>query len=114
VTINTTPTKVQVQLRRTISGAETTLTTVTLAGGTLAANNTLMIRFQATGANSTTLRAKVWRSGDAEPTAWTTTTTDSTAALQSAGAVGVYGYLSGSATNSPVTAKFDSFTVQPI
>ncbi|MFT3832719.1 MAG: PKD domain-containing protein [Micropruina sp.] len=114
VTITTTSTKVQVQLRRNISGTETSLTTVTLAGGTLAANSSLQIRFQVTGANATTLRAKVWRDGDAEPSAWTTSTTDATAALQVAGGVGLYGYLSGSATNSPVTARFPSFTVKPV
>ncbi len=114
VTITTTSTKVQVQLRRNISGTETSLTTVTLAGGTLAANSSLQIRFQVTGANATTLRAKVWRGGDAEPSAWTTSTTDTTAALQVAGGVGLYGYLSGSATNSPVTARFPSFAVKPV
>ncbi|MFT3970689.1 MAG: PKD domain-containing protein [Micropruina sp.] len=113
VTLTTTSTKVQVQLRRSTSGAETSLTTATLSGGTLAANSNLLVRFQVSGVNATTLRAKVWRNGDSEPTAWTTTTTDSTAALQAAGGVGLYGYLSGSATNSPVTAKFASFEVKP-
>ena len=35
------------------------------------------------------------------------TTTDTTAALQRAGGVGLWAYLSSSATNSPVTASFD-------
>lgn len=114
VVVATTSTKVQVQLRRTVSGTETTLTTATLAGGTLAANSVLNIRFQVSGTNGTTLQAKVWRAGDAEPTAWTTSTTDPTAALQAAGGVGVYGYLSSSATAVPVTAKFPQFLVVPV
>jgi PKD repeat protein len=90
-------------LTRVVGGAETVLTTVPLAGVVVAPGNALSFRIQAIGGGTTTLNAKVWRAGTAEPGAWTTTTTDSTAGLQSAGAVGVYGYLSGAATNAPVT-----------
>ena len=54
------------------------------------------------------MSAKAWRTGTAEPGAWTTTTTDTTVGLQGNGSVGVYSYLSGSATNAPVTLAFDN------
>lgn len=113
--VRVTASAVTVQIQRTVSGTATVLgSTATLAGGTLAANSSVQVKFQAVGNGTTTLRAKVWRTGDAEPTAWTVTTTDTTAALQSAGSVGVYSYLSSSATNGPIVAKFDQFVVTPV
>jgi PKD repeat protein len=112
--VRTTATAVTVQIQRTVSGTATVLgSTVTLTGGALAANDTVNVKFQAVGNGTTTLRAKVWRSTDTEPTAWTVTTTDGTAALQNAGGVGLYSYLSGSATNGPIVARFASFEVKP-
>lgn len=112
--IRVTATAVTVQIQRTVGGTATVLgNTVTLPGGPLAADSTLNVKFQAVGANSTTLRAKVWRADATEPTAWTVSTTDSTAALQVAGGVGLYSYLSGSATNGPIVARFAEFVVRP-
>ena len=37
---------------------------------------------------------------------------DTTAALQNPGAVGFYSYLSGAATNSPITLQVQSFSAQ--
>ena len=112
--VRVTATAVTVQIQRTVGGTATVLgTTPTLPGGTLAADSSLEVKFRVVGNGTTTLQAKVWRTGEAEPTAWTVTTTDTTAALQANGAVGVYSYLSGSSTNAPVVAKFDQFTVDP-
>jgi large repetitive protein len=47
-----------------------------------------VLRVQAQGASPTTIRAKVWRAGTAEPTAGMATGTDSTGP-QTAGSVGV-------------------------
>ena len=41
------------------------------------------------------------------------TATDTTAALQNPGAVGLYTYLSGSATNLPFVVSYDNFRVAP-
>jgi hypothetical protein len=113
--VRVTATAVTVQVQRTVGGTATVLgSTATLAGGDLAANNSVQVKFQATGNGTTTLRAKIWRTGDDEPTAWSVTTTDSTAALQTSGATGLYSYLSSSSINGPVTAKFDQFVVTPI
>ncbi|MEA5117249.1 MAG: PKD domain-containing protein, partial [Propionicimonas sp.] len=101
---------VVVYLVRTIGSTETTVASKTIAGLTYAAGDTLHVRFQVTGTNSTSLKVKVW-SGGSEPTAWTSTATDSTASLQVAGSVGLNPYVSGSATNLPVMCMFDNLVV---
>jgi hypothetical protein len=68
--------------------------------------------FNRTG--TTTLRARVWIKGAAEPAAWGLTTTDTTAALQNPGADGFYSYLSGSATNSAITLQVADFEARPL
>jgi hypothetical protein len=69
------------------------------------------MRVEATGTNPTTIRAKVWEAGTAEPTSWSRSVTDSTPALQQAGAVGFYTYLSSSASNGPIVTSIHDFTV---
>ena len=49
----------------------------------------LSVRVQVTGTAPTVVRARVWRTGQAEPTTWQVSATDATAGLQVAGAVGV-------------------------
>ena len=109
VKVRATATDTTAYLVRTVSGAETLLTTVPLPGVVVSAGSTLNVRLLISGTGPTTLSAKVWPSGTAEPGGWTTTTTDATAALQAPGAVGVYAYLSGSATNGPITIGLPSF-----
>jgi len=111
VKVRVTATDTTAYLARTVGGTETILTSVPLPGVVVAAGDALSLRLRAVGGGTTTLNAKVWRAGTTEPTGWTTTTTDSTAGLQSAGAVGVYAYLSGSATNAPITLSFPDFNV---
>ena len=98
---------VAVTLNKSVGSLETALQTKTVTGLTVAAGDRLNIRVQAAGASPTTVRVKVWKVGSAEPTDWVASVTDSSASLQGAGAVGLATYLSGSATNSPVTASFD-------
>ncbi|ARC57720.1 Protease 1 [Frondihabitans sp. 762G35] len=84
------------------SGTATTLVAEkNIAGLSATAGSSFTIRVQATGTSPTTVRAKIWATGTTEPTAWAETATDSYAALQNPGGVGVVGYLSGSATNLP-------------
>ncbi len=78
-------------------------------GLTASPGERLRARFQASGRSPTRLRIKVWKTAAAEPTGWTLDKTDDTASLQVAGTVGVYAYLSGSATTAPVTASIDDF-----
>ena len=99
------------QLTRLAGGTETVLGQFT-PGITLAAGQQLQLRVEVTGAAPTTLRAKTWRTGTAEPGTWAVTATDSTAGLQGAGSVGLLSYLSSSATNAPVLARFDNLDVR--
>ncbi|UDY35503.1 PKD domain-containing protein [Dermatobacter hominis] len=106
---------VTAQIVRVVGGTETAVQTVTTVPGlTVGAGDVLRVRFQATGTGTTALAAKVWLDGSAEPSAWQLQTTDTTAALQAAGSVGVWAYLSGSSTNAPVTLSVDDLVAGPV
>jgi len=97
------------------SAAAVNLTTpATVSGLTYAAGTQLNARLQVQGTSPTTLRFKVWANGAAEPTAWAATVTDTSAALQFAGSVGLRSYLSGSATNPPVVETVRAFSAKPV
>lgn len=82
--------------------------TVQVPNLTYTAGTKLRVRVQAVGSGPTTLRAKVWPASGNEPTDWLVAATDNTAGYQVAGSVGVYAYLSGSAT-APVVVRYDDF-----
>jgi PKD repeat protein len=103
---------VTLQITRLAGGTETTLSQVS-AGFSVTAGQAVRLRVQVTGTSPTTVRAKAWRTGTTEPGSWLLTSTDTTAGLQAAGSVGLMAYLSGSATNAPVIARFDDFTSGP-
>jgi len=86
-------------------------TAVTLPG-TFGAGDRISVRVQVTGKSPTTVRAKAWAAGGTEPTDWTVSATSSTSGLQTAGAVGLSAYLSGSATNAPLTFTYDDLSVR--
>ncbi|WP_285113973.1 PKD domain-containing protein [Leifsonia sp. fls2-241-R2A-40a] len=92
----------------------TTLQAATVAGLTYSAGQQLNLRVHVVGTSPTTLQAKLWSATQAEPAGWQVSVTDSTAGLQSAGSVGLRAYLSGTATNTPVTVRFDNYTVAPV
>ncbi|MFE4948611.1 PKD domain-containing protein [Leifsonia sp. NPDC056665] len=98
---------VQVQLLQ--SG--TTLTSAVVSGVAYTPGMQLNLRVQAVGTSPTTLQAKVWAATQTEPASWQVSLTDSTAALQSFGSVGLRAYLSGAATVSPITVKFANYQV---
>lgn len=90
-----------------------------LAGGavpgiTLTAGKKLQIRVQVDGTSPTTIRARAWLDGAPEPSTWTVTATDATAALQQPGAVRLTSYLSSSATNGPVIVSVDDLALTRI
>ncbi len=101
---------VQVQLTRLVNNVETVLQTVQIAGLTLVNGDVLQIRLDLSGTSPTTVRAKVWKSGTAEPVGWQASVTDSTAELQGAGGVGISTYLAASASG-PMVTRFDNFWV---
>ena len=94
---------VTVALVKVVAGVETTLVSKVLTGVTYTAGTSYTVRMQAWGTSPTNLRAKVWATSASEPTAWFVSATDSAASLQSAAGVAMVTYLSGSATNAPVT-----------
>ncbi|RMI41285.1 PKD domain-containing protein [Actinomadura harenae] len=100
--------KVYLRLSRTnASGTETAIgSEKAVAGITFKAWTRLRLRVQAVGTAPTTLRAKVWLVGQSEPAAWTISATDSTAALQRAGGVGVRAYTAKN-TAVPVRLSID-------
>ena len=69
------------------------------------------IHAQVTDANPTTIRVKAWADGQAEPEAWQFTATNSAAAVQTPGALGVRVHVHRNATNVPVTFSFDDYSV---
>ncbi len=103
-------------LNRTVGGTETTLAWTTVPGLTAAANDVLRVRLEVTGSPTTTARAKVWRAGQAEPSAWLVTNTSATpTALRAPGHVGVSLYLSSSwgAGPTPVLSLDNLSAVDP-
>jgi trimeric autotransporter adhesin len=100
-------------LESVVGGTETALKTVVVPGVTYTPGMVLNVRLQVTGTSPTTLNVMVWANGTTQPTAWQATITDSTASLQVAGAVGLLAYLSGSATNAPETASFNTYWAGP-
>ncbi|RIJ51508.1 PKD domain-containing protein [Clavibacter lycopersici] len=92
------------------SGTATTIANEVRIPGTIAAGTAVSVRTQVTGTSPTTIRAKVWIAGTAEPTAWNVQATDSSAGLQAAGGLGVLSYVSGSATNAPQTVTVRDLT----
>jgi hypothetical protein len=105
---------VRLRLTRTSGGADTTLgRQVTVSGLTYGAGMSLSVRVQVTGTSPTTVRARVWPTGETSPTTWQVTGSDSTTGLQTGGAVGSTAKLSGTATNAPLAVTLTSFVAGP-
>ncbi len=85
-----------------------------VTGLTYGAGDQLRVRLQVTGTSPTTIQARVWKVGTTEPSAWTYTYSDSTAALQTAGGLALQTYLPTSVTNLPVAIRFDDFNAVPV
>src|SRR5205823_4284241 len=77
-------------------------------------NSYIWLRGQVVEANPTTIRMKAWADGQPEPTAWHYTATDSAAALQSAGTVGLRTFVSSLTSNAPVLFSFDDLQVSGV
>lgn len=71
----------------------------------------LHARLSVTGTNPTTLAAKVWVEGQAEPAGWQLQGTDTTAAMQAAGGVGIKTSISSASTNAATKLSFERFAV---
>ena len=91
----------------TASRGETALASAVVAGLTYAPGEVLNLRVQVVGTAPTTVRAKAWKSGTTEPSAWLVTGTDSTSSLQTAGGIGLSSYFGSASTVMPRTVLFD-------
>ncbi|WP_406832168.1 PKD domain-containing protein [Pedococcus sp. KACC 23699] len=104
---------VVVSLVKVVANTETVLVTRSVTGLTVAPGAPVSLRLQTWGTAPAMLRVKVWQAGTAEPGAWVAEATDSTASLQVPGGIGLRTYLSGSATNAPLTTSFDNLVARP-
>jgi hypothetical protein len=94
---------------RTSNGSESPIAVGVDSGVTYATGSFLKVRISITGSGPTTLRMKVWRDGQTEPSAWQHTATDGTTNLQDAGQVALQTYLP--ANGSVATIRFDDLVV---
>ncbi|WP_372966766.1 PKD domain-containing protein [Microbacterium sp.] len=78
---------------------------------TYTAGQVLHARLSVTGTSPTTIAAKVWVEGQTEPANWQLQGTDSTAALQAAGGVGIKTSSSSASTNPTTKISFERFAV---
>jgi CSLREA domain-containing protein len=109
--ISTTGT-VYIRAAQAINGSQTIIgTEVAVPGVIHAANRYIWMRGEIVGTNPTTIRLKAWADGQAEPSGWQYTVTDSTSALQTAGAIGLRVFLTSGVTNAPVVFTFDDLLV---
>ncbi|MHA3703897.1 PKD domain-containing protein [Jatrophihabitans sp. YIM 134969] len=93
---------VQISLSKVVGGVDTALASSTLTGVTYKAGTTLTMRLATVGSSSVALTGKVWDASTPEPAAWQLSATDSSSPI-GAGDTWLSAYLSGSATNGPVT-----------
>ncbi|MEU4017142.1 PKD domain-containing protein [Microbacterium sp. NPDC028030] len=89
----------------------TAIASTAVSGLSWAAGSSFTLAMETTGSTTTTIRAKLWAAGSAEPANWQLSTTDATPALQVAGAPTVFSYRSGSATGTN-NVSFDDFTLK--
>lgn len=95
-----------------VGNTETTLGSWATVGGlTQAANGYIWVHAQVSGTNPTTIKVRAWADGTSEPSTWQYTATDSSAAVQTAGSVGLRLWVAKAATTAPITFSFDDYSV---
>ena len=102
---------VRLNLTKVVGGTSTSLRDVNVSTATYGPGTVLRVRFTAKGNGTTALAGKVWAANASEPATAQITASDSTAALQVPGSFALYNYISGSATNAPVTWSYDNLRV---
>ena len=101
---------VQAQIMRT----NTVLAWANVPSVTVAPGVKYNLRVQVTGQSPTTIQLRIWPAGSPEPTSWQVTTTDSTAALQGAGYVGVASYVGSTIAPLPFDVMVDDLTARRV
>ncbi|RBY94249.1 radical SAM protein [Blastococcus sp. TBT05-19] len=106
--------RVWLALSRTTGGVESFPGgEVLVPGVTWTPGKTLELRVQVSGTGTTTVDGSVWLSGQPEPTAAQLTRTDTTAALQGPGGVGIGAYRPGNST-AATSVRFGPLTVTAV
>ncbi len=104
---------VYTQIRKFVGNVETAISPeVVVPGLTYTAGLPLRARLSAIGTSPTTLSLRVWVAGQTEPASWNVSTTDSEAALQTYGGVGLRGYAGGPVSNGPMSLAWDDLDVR--
>jgi parallel beta-helix repeat protein len=73
------------------------------------AGSPVRVKVEVTGTNPTTVRAKVWQAGAAEPADWNQSATDGTPGWQTSGQAGISNFLSTGSV--PLNVRFDDLNV---
>jgi PKD repeat protein len=112
VAVRANQTKTTLTLSRVLNGSTATVAGVTVPGGLVYnVGDVLRIKLQAIGDGTTSLGAKVWKVGSAEPATWQVSGTDSTPALQASGGVGLVSFLFSPGSEAPVVVHYDDLLV---
>ena len=69
------------------------------------------VHAQFNGVSPTTIKIRAWANGQSEPSTWQFSATDSAAALQGTGSVGLRLWLANKVTNAPVAFSLDDYSV---
>ena len=102
--------QVYVQLKKAVSNVESSVgSEVAVPGLTLVPGGPVGFRLRVVGND---LGFRVWDATGAEPTDWTVTGSDSTAALQGPGSVGLRTYTGTAVSDGPVTVTLDDLRVR--
>ncbi len=101
---------VQITQIKAVNGSWSSVQSQTVPGLTHVAGEYLNVRYQVVGTSPTTLRAKVWADGAAEPADWHIATADSEAALETVGGIG-FKMFNRNGSNETVTFSFDDLLV---
>ncbi|HXF03048.1 MAG TPA: PKD domain-containing protein, partial [Arthrobacter sp.] len=103
---------VAASLEKIVSGTASQVTPeTTIAGLKATPGGKLQLRAQILQGDKTSMQLKLWSTAGNEPETWQISATDGTASLQHGGGIGFGVYLSGSATNAPITAELDNLWV---
>ncbi len=103
---------VGIQASKVINNAESMIGPEVIVSGLSVTPGTFVnVHAQMVGNGSTAFYINAWTSGQSEPAGWQYTGGDNTAALQSAGSVGLRAYLGGNVSTAPVTFSFDDYSV---
>jgi hypothetical protein len=104
---------VRLRLQKVVAGRLTSLGQTVLVSGLRVRDGTwYRLRFSAVGAGPTTLRAKVWRATNAQPSGWQIRRSDSASRLQKAGGVGIRVGAGSRVGNLPVAFTIDNLVAK--